>query len=180
MDCALFEEAVNASWGASSGPYAYGGSTSDHEIIRPGMLPESWIDYSGVDLVAVPLATLDGLSAAERSAIVMIPARDPAAAVRALALEGIIADARPGHVRLSPFFYNVQEDHGRALERLAAMDMKAMMASELEFFLFDESYDSAGVKGYRGLKTAGNFIQDYHILQTTKEEAVMRAITSEK
>jgi hypothetical protein len=70
VDCALFEEAVNASWGASSGPYAYGGSTSDHEIIRPGMLPESWIDYSGVDLVAVPLATLDGLSAAERSAIV--------------------------------------------------------------------------------------------------------------
>lgn len=59
-------------------------------------------------------------SPAERSAIVMIPAGDPAAAVRALALEGIIADARPGHVRLSPFFYNVQEDHGRALERLAA------------------------------------------------------------
>ena len=28
----------------------------------------------------------------------------------------------------------------------------------------------------RGLKTAGNYIQDYHILQTTKEEGVMRAI----
>ncbi len=59
-------------------------------------------------------------TAAERSAIVMIPARDPAAAVRALADDGIVADARPGHVRLSPFFYNVQEDHVRALERLAA------------------------------------------------------------
>ena len=45
-----------------------------------------------------------------------------------------------------------------------------MLASELEFFLFDESYDGAGAKGYRGLKTAGGYIEDYHIFQTTKEE----------
>ena len=57
--------------------------------------------------------------AADRSAIVMLPAADPAAAVRHLAAAGVIADARPGHVRLSPFFYNVQEDHVTALERLA-------------------------------------------------------------
>jgi selenocysteine lyase/cysteine desulfurase len=58
--------------------------------------------------------------AEDRSAIVMVPAPDPAAAVRALADAGIVADARPGHVRLSPFFYNVQDDHVAALERLAA------------------------------------------------------------
>ncbi|MGH7606794.1 MAG: aminotransferase class V-fold PLP-dependent enzyme [Gemmatimonadales bacterium] len=56
---------------------------------------------------------------AARSAIVMLPVPDPAAAVRHLAAAGIIADARPGHVRLSPFFYNVQDDHVRATERLA-------------------------------------------------------------
>ena len=56
------------------------------------------------------------------------------------------------------------------------MKMKAYMASELEFFLFDESYESAHAKGYRNLKTAGHYIEDYHILQTTKEEGVMRAI----
>jgi len=55
----------------------------------------------------------------QRSAIVMLPAADPHAAVRHLAADGIIADARPGHVRLSPFFYNLQYDHGTALERLA-------------------------------------------------------------
>jgi selenocysteine lyase/cysteine desulfurase len=55
----------------------------------------------------------------ERSAIVMLPAADPAAGVRHLAAGGIIADARPGHVRLSPFFYNLQDDHVSALERLA-------------------------------------------------------------
>jgi len=55
-----------------------------------------------------------------RSAIVMIPMPDPAAAVRHLAAGGVIADSRPGHVRFSPFFYNVQEDHVRATERLAS------------------------------------------------------------
>ncbi|PYP10875.1 MAG: hypothetical protein DMD59_04325 [Gemmatimonadetes bacterium] len=55
-----------------------------------------------------------------RSAIVMIPMPDPAAAVRHLAAGGVIADSRPGHVRFSPFFYNVQDDHVRATERLAA------------------------------------------------------------
>ncbi|CAN5472763.1 glutamine synthetase family protein [soil metagenome] len=62
------------------------------------------------------------------------------------------------------------------LARLSAKKMKAYMASELEFFLFDESYESANQKSYANLKTAGYYIEDYHILQTTKEEGVMRAI----
>ena len=57
---------------------------------------------------------------AQRSAIVMIPMPDPAATVRHLAAGGIIADSRPGHVRFSPFFYNLQDDNARATERLAA------------------------------------------------------------
>jgi selenocysteine lyase/cysteine desulfurase len=55
----------------------------------------------------------------ERSAIVPIPHPAPARAVADLADHGIVADARPGHVRLSPFFYNVPDDHVAALERLA-------------------------------------------------------------
>jgi selenocysteine lyase/cysteine desulfurase len=55
-----------------------------------------------------------------RSAIVMIPLPDPAASVRHLAAGGVIADSRPGHVRFSPFFYNVQDDYVRATERLAS------------------------------------------------------------
>src|SRR5881296_1087149 len=55
-----------------------------------------------------------------RSAIVMIPMSDPAAAVRHLAAGGVIVDSRPGHVRFSPFFYNVQDDYVRATERLAS------------------------------------------------------------
>jgi len=62
------------------------------------------------------------------------------------------------------------------LERLEVMRLKAYVASELEFFLFDDSYDVANQKGYRNLKTSGHYIEDYHILQTTKDESVMRAI----
>ncbi len=56
-----------------------------------------------------------------RSAIVMIEHPDPAAAVTRLAEAGVIADYRPGAVRLSPHFYNTTEDNARAIEVLAAV-----------------------------------------------------------
>ena len=58
-------------------------------------------------------------SPAERSGIVMLPSDDPARDVRNLAAAGIITDARPGHVRVSPYFYNVPDDHRALLELLA-------------------------------------------------------------
>jgi selenocysteine lyase/cysteine desulfurase len=54
----------------------------------------------------------------ERSAIVMLPSADPRRDVARLAGRHIVADARPGHVRLSPYFYNLVEDHVAALEAL--------------------------------------------------------------
>jgi selenocysteine lyase/cysteine desulfurase len=54
----------------------------------------------------------------DRTAIVMLPHADPAAAVRRLAEAGIVTDSRPGHVRISPYFYNVPDDHRAAIERL--------------------------------------------------------------
>ncbi len=55
---------------------------------------------------------------AERSAIVMLPHADPHAVVKRLAGAGIITDARPGHVRVSPYFYNLPDDHRALLEAL--------------------------------------------------------------
>ena len=60
--------------------------------------------------------------------------------------------------------------------RLKKQKMRAYCASELEFYLFDESYEAIHAKRYHEPKTAGYYIEDYHILQTTKEEGVMRAI----
>jgi len=64
----------------------------------------------------------------------------------------------------------------RQIKRLAEKKMTAFFASELEFYLFDESYESIHNKGYRDPKTAAYYIEDYHIFQTAKEEPVMRAI----
>ena len=65
----------------------------------------------------------------------------------------------------------------KAMEaRLASKGYTAFLASELEFYLFDETYESAHQKHYNDLKTAGYYIEDYHIFQTSKEEEVMRAI----
>jgi glutamine synthetase len=64
----------------------------------------------------------------------------------------------------------------KQLARLAARGLLPMFASELEFYLFDESYRDIHERDYRTPRTAGYYIEDYHILQTTREESVMRAI----
>lgn len=71
VDCDQFEAGATGliALGIGAG-YGYSsGASSDHEVVRPGMLPPSWIDYSGVDLVAVSLATLESLGSDERQAI---------------------------------------------------------------------------------------------------------------
>jgi glutamine synthetase len=62
------------------------------------------------------------------------------------------------------------------LARLEAMGMTAMTASELEFYLFHETYGSAAEKHFQDLRPSGAFIEDYHILQTSKEEPLLRAM----
>ena len=61
-------------------------------------------------------------------------------------------------------------------QRLAAAGMQAFMASELEFFLFQESFDDLRVHGHRRAVPISAYNEDYHIFQTTKEEDVMRAL----
>ncbi|HKJ92263.1 MAG TPA: aminotransferase class V-fold PLP-dependent enzyme [Longimicrobiales bacterium] len=55
----------------------------------------------------------------DRSAIVMIAADDPHAAVAHLAEHDIIVDARPGYVRVSPHFYNTESEIEQMIVELA-------------------------------------------------------------
>jgi selenocysteine lyase/cysteine desulfurase len=55
---------------------------------------------------------------ARRSGIVMLPSDDPARDVRRLARASIVTDARPGHVRVSPYFYNERDDTRALVELL--------------------------------------------------------------
>jgi len=60
--------------------------------------------------------------------------------------------------------------------RARAMGFEPMMATELEFFLFENSYAELRDSNFRDLKPVSAYNEDYHIFQTTKEEDVMRAI----
>lgn len=83
---------------------------------------------------------------------------------------------------------DVQDHHGKDLDhaprsilkkqlaRARDLGFTANMASELEFYVFDDSFRDCFDKGYRDLRTTGYYSEDYHILQTTKEEGLIRAI----
>ncbi len=64
----------------------------------------------------------------------------------------------------------------KQLARIAERGWTAYMASELEFYLLDESYEAAREKRYHAMKYASWYSEDYHIFQTTKEEGLIRAL----
>ncbi len=66
----------------------------------------------------------------------------------------------------------------RQVERAAKSGYTAKGASELELYVFKDSYESAAEKGYIRLEPIGRVIEDYHILQGTKEEFLIGAIRS--
>lgn len=59
----------------------------------------------------------------------------------------------------------------RQIDRAAQQGFTTKAASELEYFIFNDSYKAAAEGGYRTLEPAGWYIEDYNILQGTREEA---------
>lgn len=64
----------------------------------------------------------------------------------------------------------------KQVQRLDALGYTAMMATELEFFLFEQTYNEAFDTGYRSLTPLARYNQDYQLLSTTKEEHIMRPL----
>jgi glutamine synthetase len=64
----------------------------------------------------------------------------------------------------------------RQVERAREAGYLIKCGSELEFVLFRESYEEAQAKGYTGLTFHSAFVEDYHVLQTTRDEYVIRQI----
>ncbi|MDB2321255.1 glutamine synthetase family protein, partial [Amylibacter sp.] len=62
------------------------------------------------------------------------------------------------------------------IKRLKAMGIEAKMATELEFFLFEKSFEQIRKDGFQNLQPISGYNEDYHIFQTTKEESIMRPI----
>jgi glutamine synthetase len=62
------------------------------------------------------------------------------------------------------------------VERARALGYTIKFGAELEFYLFRDSYEEAATKGYRELVPHSNVNEDYHILQTSRDEYLIRQI----
>lgn len=70
----------------------------------------------------------------------------------------------------------------RQVERLADAGFTAKAASELEFYLYTDSYRDVAERGHGNLRPAGWYSEDYHLLQGARVEpyvgAARRALTA--
>jgi glutamine synthetase len=64
----------------------------------------------------------------------------------------------------------------RQVERAARLGYTVKTAAELELYVFRETFENARAKRYHDLTPVSGYMEDYHILQTTREEPLIRAI----
>lgn len=65
------------------------------------------------------------------------------------------------------------------LARLAEHGLRAFVGTELEFLVFDETFESAWNAGYRGLTPANQYNVDYSLLGTARIEPLLRRLRNE-
>jgi len=58
----------------------------------------------------------------------------------------------------------------RQIERLESHGLSAKAASELEYYMYEESYREAADNGFSDLTSVGWYSEDYHVLQGGREE----------
>jgi len=122
----------------------------------PGYRAFNWEQGYG-DFSAVPdLATLRLVPWLEKTAIVL-------------------CDLVDEHER-TPIDVSPRQVLRAQIERAAKLGYQVKIGAELEFFLFKDSYAEAAEKGYRDLRPHSDWIEDYHILQTSREEYLIREI----
>jgi len=64
----------------------------------------------------------------------------------------------------------------RQVHRLADLGFTSMAASELEYYVYEESYKEAAEAGFRDLTSVGWYSEDYHLVQGAREEFYNGAI----
>jgi glutamine synthetase len=64
----------------------------------------------------------------------------------------------------------------RQVEAVTRNKFTCYAASELEFFLFNQSFHDAFAADYRNLTPSSDYRIDYHTMQPTRDEAIFRAV----
>jgi glutamine synthetase len=121
----------------------------------PGYEMANWEKGYGDFGIAPDLATLRRIPWLDRTALVLADVVDQ---------DGSPVEASPRQILIAQY------------ERAAELGYTPYFASELEFYLYKESYAEAWEKGYRDLTPTIPYILDYHILATTMDEAYLGPI----
>ncbi len=147
------EECLDAAAGTHACNYLL---TVDMEMEPvPGYTFANWeLGYGDFHLVP-DLATLCRAGWTERTALVLCH---------------VVDDAARADVAVAP-----RSILRRQVQRLVDAGRRAMAASELEFFLYTDTYRGAHDKGFANLQPAGWYIEDYHLLQGARVEPYVGA-----
>jgi glutamine synthetase len=86
----------------------------------------------------------------------------------------VLADV--GWLDGSPVLQSPRQILRRQLDRLAERGWQAFVGTELEFIVFQDSYEQAWTSRYAGLTPANQYNVDYSILGTSRLEPLLRAI----
>jgi glutamine synthetase len=125
----------------------------------PGYKAASWSKGYGDFVLKIDLTTLRRIPWLEKTALVLCDIQD--------------------HHTHKDLPHSPRAILRRQVARLAERGYIGYFASELEFYLLNESYDSARGKHWQNLATASPYIGDYQIGITTKEEGVMRRLRND-
>jgi glutamine synthetase len=121
----------------------------------PGYEMANWEKGYGDFAIAPDLSTLRRIPWLDRTALVLCDVVDH---------DGGPVPASPRQVLIAQY------------ERAQALGYTPMFASELEFYLYKQSYAQAHEQDYRDLTPTIPYILDYHILATTMDENVIGQI----
>jgi glutamine synthetase len=116
----------------------------------PGYRFASWERGYGDFHLRPDLATLRVASWIERTALVLCDVHHP-----------------KSHVPISVAPRSILRAQ---LDRAKKLGFRAMAASELEYYLFRQTYREAASSGFRELRPAGWYVEDYHVLQGARTE----------
>lgn len=121
----------------------------------PGYEMANWEDGYGDFAIVPDMATLRRIPWLDRTALVLCDVANH---------DGSPVVASPRQVLIAQY------------ERAREMGYTPLFASELEFYLYKESYAEAHEKDYSDLTPTIPYILDYHILATTMDEAYLGPI----
>ena len=121
----------------------------------PGYEMANWEKGYGDFAIAPDLATLRAIPWLDRTALVLCDVADH---------RGAPVPASPRQVLIAQY------------ERAYQMGYTPLFASELEFYLYKQSYAQAHEQDFRALEPTIPYILDYHILATTMDEGVIGQI----